>query len=74
MRYVLIESDNIETFVKSIYNKLNSGWKPHGNIFSFNKDNKIINTLAMIKDEQITAKTPVIDNKTVEEILASWNC
>ena len=37
MEYHLAKSDNIETFINEVYFKLNSGWKPHGNIFTFKK-------------------------------------
>jgi hypothetical protein len=73
MKYILIETDNIETFIIEVYTKLNLGFKIHGNIFTYQKNGKTINSLAVVKDEQITEKTPVL-NKTIAEILASWNC
>jgi hypothetical protein len=71
MEYHLAKSDNIETFINEVYFKLNSGWKPHGDIFTFKKNNKTVNQLALIKEGQ--PKT-IVPDKTVEEILASWNC
>jgi hypothetical protein len=73
MQYILIKSDNVDTFIRNVYSKLCSGWKPHGDIFTFQKDGKTISSLAVIK-EQDKLNPDSFKDKTVEEILASWNC
>jgi hypothetical protein len=73
MKYILIESDNTETFIKDVYNKISSGWKTHGKIFTYQKNDKVISSLTLTKEADISTKSSKED-KTVEEILASWNC
>lgn len=74
MKYVLIESDNVETFIKDVYNKLSAGWKTHGNIFTYQKSGKTTSSLALIKEQDVNPTKSSFEDKTVEEILASWNC
>jgi len=72
MEYILIKTDNLEDFNKKINNKLEQGWKIHGETFTYKIKGVYYHTQALIKNE-IKINTPVIKEKTVEEILASWN-
>jgi len=71
MRYILLKSDDIDNFNQEITNKLNEGWKLHGNSFSYELDGKVFFTQAVIKDIAIPSEF-VYDN-SVEQILASIN-
>jgi len=66
MGHQIISSDNPETFIKEVYSKLEKGFKISSNISITKKENKIINSVVVYKNNDTK-------NKSTEEIHASWN-
>ena len=71
MRYLLIKETSLELFNENINDRLEDGWLLHGQTFIYKIEDKVFYTQAVIKNEQVEYKTPIVN--TVE-IVASWNC
>lgn len=70
MEYILIKETDIDKFNKTINDNLKNGWELHGVNFSYQLNDNIYHTQAMINDKKPPEK-PYIPS--VAEILASWN-